>query len=158
MRIWTVVLIVVAVLGAGGTLWMLHSPGEQMCQACQRPVHQHSLTLGEVDGKPMRFCCPMCALTEHKQSGKKVMVKQLTDFVTGEDLTPGSAFLVRGSGVNPCSDSKAHLSHDKQPLHVHFDRCSPSVLAFSSHAAAAAHAQKHGGQVLRFTQVEPLYR
>jgi hypothetical protein len=100
----------------------------------------------------------MCALTEHKQTGKQVRITRLTDFENRASLDPHKAVLVRGSELNPCRDNKGHTSHDKQPLHVHFDRCAPGVLAFSSREAAAAFARRHGGQVTQFAAVEAMLR
>jgi hypothetical protein len=60
--------------------------------------------------------------------------------------------MVRDSEVNPCREHQAHLGEHKHPLSTEFDRCAPSVLAFSSRDAALSFARKHGGQVLTFAQ------
>ena len=130
----------------------------ELCYACQRDLHKHSITTGLLDGKPAKFCCTMCAMSEGKQSGKHVQVTALTDFVTGKTLEPGEAFLVKNSDINPCMDGKGKLSGDKQPLHVHFDRCAPSLLSFASQQDAAAFAREHGGQMVRFPEVEKALR
>ena len=129
-----------------------------LCYACQRDLHKHSITTGILDGKPAKFCCPMCALSEQKQSGKHVRVTTLTDFVSGNTLAPDQAFLVKNSDLNPCMDSKVKLSGDKQPVHVHFDRCAPSLLSFTSQKDAAQFARDHGGQLVRFPEIESAYR
>ena len=52
-------------------------------------------------------------------------------------------------------DGTAHVSGDKQPMHVHFDRCSPSLLAFAKREAAEAFMREHGGRMVRFSELEP---
>jgi hypothetical protein len=152
----TVALLALALVAAAGAGWwrFARNTAEQ-CQACRREVHIPSRTVGYLDGKRAVFCCPVCALTETKQSGKQVRITTLTDFDTGASLDPAKAVLVRDSEVNPCKDSKGHMSHDKQPLHVHFDRCAPSVLAFATRESALAFARRHGGQLTRFADLAP---
>jgi hypothetical protein len=58
---------------------------------------------------------------------------------------------VRNSDVNPCLRHHPAVDENSQPLEAHFDRCSPSVLAFQDQKAAAAFASEHGGQVVRFS-------
>jgi hypothetical protein len=142
--------------GAAGMAawWVYGRSGAASCVACSRAIHPHSLTSGLIDGKPARFCCPMCAVTEYRQTGKRVRVTELTAFDTGAKLAPESAILVRNSDINPCMDGGAHLSGDKQPLHVHFDRCSPSVLAFSKRETADTFVRAHGGRIVRFAEME----
>lgn len=80
-------------------------------------------------------------------------ITELTGFQTGEALKPAGAYLVRNSDVNPCKTHETAVSADKQPMHSHFDRCAPSILAFHNEAAARAYAAQHGGQVLPFADL-----
>jgi nitrous oxide reductase accessory protein NosL len=43
------------------------------------------------------------------------------------------------------------VGEDNQPLEAHFDRCTPSVLAFRDQPAATAFAGGHGGRVVKFS-------
>lgn len=128
------------------------------CAACQRTIHDHTRTVAVTSGKRLNYCCPSCALTEHKQVGTTVDVVQLTDFETGARLRPEQAVIVKGSSVNSCQHGPPGLSADKQPLHVHFDRCSPSVLAFAGRRRADEFAAKHGGRVAPFAELAGEYR
>ena len=85
-------------------------------------------------------------------------VTSLTDYDTGARLAPQSAFLVRGSDINPCARAHTTIGPDKQPMHEHFDRCSPSVLAFATRSAADRFARDHGGQIVRFVDVAAQFR
>jgi nitrous oxide reductase accessory protein NosL len=112
--------------------------------------------VGVLDGKRVTFCCPACALSEGKQLGKPVRVTALTDFPTDEEIDPERAFLVKGSDVNPCAQHAATPLSDKRPMQVAFDRCSPSLLAFSSRSAAEAFARDHGGTILTWKDAATL--
>ncbi len=140
---------------AGWTRW--RSSETQICQACSRPIHIHTRTVGLVGNHRELFCCPACALTTHDQSGKPVKIVELTDYGTGSALSPTQAFLVRGSDVNPCAQQHGPVTSDKQPTDVSFDRCSPSMLAFASREAAERFAKEHGGEVLSFSEVAAAY-
>ena len=136
----------------------VHERESHICAACQRTVHEHTRTIAVANGNQSGYCCPACALSQHRQTGKPVNVLSVTDYGTGERLNPEDAFLVRGSDVNSCSHHPAAVGLDKQPVEAHFDRCSPSLLAFSGKAQADAFAREHGGQVLRFSDVAALFR
>ena len=103
------------------------------------------------------FCCPACALTAHDQNGKAVRVVELTDYETNAALSPDRAYVVRGSDVNPCAQSDGPVGPDKQPTVVHFDRCSPSLLAFATGQSAASFAREHGGEVFSFSDFAAAY-
>jgi len=149
---------VVAVLvGLSYVGWrVVAARSKETCQVCQRETHKVSRTVAVVNGKRATFCCPMCVFSLQQQAGSHAQFVELTDYQTGKSLAPGQAFIVRGSEINPCLQHGPHgpaLDPDKQPVHLHFDRCSPSLLAFSSDSAARAFAREHGGQVLRFAEV-----
>jgi hypothetical protein len=144
----------VLVAALGYSTWRFVSAREQqVCGACRRPIHGDSRTVATVAGRTVLFCCPSCALSERQQSGAAVRVTGLTNFLNGQRLDPSGAFLVRGSDVNPCAGHGMHLNPDKQPMETQFDRCAPSLLAFSGREEAQAFAQEHGGQVIRFTDL-----
>lgn len=128
------------------------------CKACFRPVHAHSQAVALVDGKRGSYCCPACALSEHYQSGKPVEVIELTDHLSGRKVQPSGVFVVRNSRVNPCLQHQPALTPDKQPVHSHYDRCSPSILVFASSTIAEGFSQEHGGQVLPFADLASQYQ
>ena len=151
-NIAVVFIAVLALAGLGYAGWHYIVEREQhSCRACSRSVHDHSRTIAFVDGKRGVYCCPACALSEHRQAGKPVRVTELADYRDGGALNPAEAVVVRNSDVNPCKSHEAAVTPDKQPLQTHFDRCSPSMLAFRDMKAAQTFAAEHGGQILRFT-------
>lgn len=154
--VWLGATVLLLVLGYAG--WRVsRSWGPELCQACSRPVHAHTRTVGLVGKRRELFCCPACALTAHDQDGKPVRIVELTDYETNSPLAPSQAYVVRGSDVNTCAQQHGPMDMDKQPTMVHFDRCSPSMLAFVDRAEAARFAAAHGGDVLPFSQVAASY-
>ena len=154
---WAVLAAGIAVVAfAGYGVWEWQQQGqEDICQHSWRKIHPGVLTIGEVDGKEARFCCPACALTTAQQTGKPVRVLRLTDFYPHQPLDPAKAFLVRGSEMNLCTHPHPLVSEEKQPFDVHFDRCAPSILAFRSREEADAFRQEHGGEVLQIADLQP---
>jgi hypothetical protein len=120
-------------------------------------VHERTRTVGEFEGKREVFCCPACALTAHRQSGHAVRVLRFTDFETGAPLDPQRAVLVRDSDQNLCMHAHPMIDQEKQAQSTHFDRCSPSILAFASEQAAAKFAAAHGGHVESFQTLSAAY-
>ena len=155
MRPKSVCASIVAILvlaGLGYSTWhFVKERSAQSCKVCMRPVHSHMKTAAIVDGKRSIYCCPACALSEHQQSGNPVQVVELTDYLSNGAMKPEGSFVVRNSDVNPCLQQHPAVGENNQPLESHFDRCTPSVLAFQDQKAAAAFAGEHGGQVVGFS-------
>ena len=122
------------------------------CYACKRPIHAHSRAVAVVGGHARVFCCPACALSEERQEGKPIDVKELTAFLTGEKLLPDNSYVVRGSDVNMCARTHELLDADKRAADIHYDRCAPSLLAFRAKAEAVEFSRQHGGAVQTFSE------
>ncbi len=156
MRVGRVVALVVIIaiaigLGYVGINAYRHAQPEE-CYACKRPIHAHSRTAAAVGGHVRVFCCPECALSEERQEGKRIEVKELTAYLTGEQLSPDTAYVVRGSDVNMCARTQELLDADKRTADVHYDRCAPSLLAFRGKADALEFSRQHGGAVMSFSE------
>lgn len=154
-RRWLVALAMIAIaIGLAYTGYLTYrGPQGEQCYACQRAIHAHSRTVGLVNGRARVFCCPACALSEHEQEGKPIQVTELTAFLTGAKLSPTDAFVVKGSDVNMCARTHELMDADKRAADVHFDRCSPSMLAFGRRDEAVQFAREHGGEVLPFKEI-----
>jgi hypothetical protein len=155
-----VIILVAFACGLGFAGWRMLAPsGREVCEVCNRPIHAQSRTVGEIgDGREEVFCCPTCALTAHHQTGKKVKITQLTDFDTDKPLGPDNAYVVEGSTLNFCIKYQPLADKDKQPTQMAFDRCSPSIYAFASEAAAERFAREYGGRVRRFQELAAAYQ
>ncbi len=152
---WVSALAVVPVLvGLGYAAFSVYRGSQtQQCYACQRAVHTQMRTVALVAGRARVFCCPACALSEHEQEGKPIKITELTDFLTGAKLAADQAFLVRGSDVNLCTRTHELVVAEKQPADLHYDRCSPSLLAFRKRSDAVPFVQEHGGKILPFIEI-----
>ncbi len=152
-------LLVVVGLGLLYAGWRVaRSPESGACNACGRPVHAQSQTLANTDGTPGVFCCPTCALTLHRQTGREVRVTQLTDFDTADKIDPDKAVIVLESSVNLCMRGETHMHPEKQLAPLGFDRCSPSMIAFSSRAGAENFARQNGGMATPFQELAAAYQ
>ena len=153
-RVWfPVLLCILAVLALGYAEWKNFARADAgQCYACKRPVHAHSKTVAFVDGRSRLFCCPACALSEHRQTGKPVRIAELTSFLTGKALSPDHAYIVRASDVNMCERTKEFAEAGKQSADLHYDRCAPSLIAFTQRSDALQFAREHGGEVMPFSQ------
>jgi hypothetical protein len=149
--------LVLVVLGYVGWRYSAHR-GADSCYACYRPIHANTTTVAVSGGKARVFCCPSCALTEHRQSKQPVTVLELRDYGTNAKLAPEQAYMVQGSDVEPCHPRKLAIGADKQPLHAHFDRCTPGLVAFAAEDDARAFVRRHGGQVVPFSEMAAAYR
>lgn len=147
------VVIALAIIGAGYIAFnALRRPPAEECYACKRPIHAHSRTVAVANGTARAFCCPACALSEQRQEGKPVEVKELTEFLTGAKLSPDDAYVVKGSDVNMCARAHEIVDADKRAAEIHYDRCAPSLLAFSHKSEASEFSRQHGGSVFSFRE------
>ncbi len=87
------------------------------------------------------------------QGGVRLKITAFTDYVTGKALPPGGALLVRGSDVNLCARVNPLIDEVKEPHPVHFDRCTPSLVAFGDKAAAVRFIEANGGTLVRFDEL-----
>ena len=137
-------------LGYAGWRMMRSSSQGELCQASGRPVHADMRTVAFVGDQRGVYCCPTCALTEAAQAHKLVRFEQLADYETGRPLRPVDAFAVEGSGVIPCFRRHEMVNQDRQVVPMDFDRCSPSIIAFSNRSSAEKFASEYGGTVDTF--------
>ena len=144
--------LLVAVGGGIYTAWQWREGSRSAsCRVCQRHLHAGSQVVALWQERQEAFCCPTCAVTLGRQAGQAVTVVELTDFETGSRIAPDEAYVVQGSDVNLCLQHPMLTDSQKQPASMQFDRCSPSVLAFSSQQAAETFRQEHGGRLLPFS-------
>lgn len=151
------VLITVAV-AAGYAGWRVYRSSQvSVCQVCGRPLHGVNRTVAALnDGEPEAFCCPTCALNAARQRRQSIRFVEVTDYVSQRALDPAKAFLVRGSNVNPCMEHHSGgpmMDESGQPMPLEFDRCAPSILAFSGASAARDFAEHHGGEPVTLDQL-----
>ena len=117
------------------------------CQICRRPLRPavHSLIRLE-DGSETHVCCPRCGL--HFLEGRTdVADVEVADFDTGEMIKASIAFFVEGSSVHLCCEMDSALDRSGDRYSIAWDRCMPSLTAFSTAEAAETFRSKHGGEI-----------
>lgn len=145
-------IVLVAALGAGAWYLLRERPVET-CQVCGRVIHADMRTVAKVDGKTVQACCVRCVLTLRSQTGDKIRFLRVTDFDTGEHLSPEKAFYVDGSDVELCSTPAVKPGEELIPSERMFDRCAPSVNAFSTQDEARTFIAQHGGTLKTLDQL-----
>ncbi len=112
-------------------------------------------TIVRADGTEARTCCPRCAAhTLH--TGSPAVSITVRDFDNGEPIPMARAVFVEGSDVHPCRGVADTQPRDERGccLSAAYDRCEPSVVAFSTHGAAAKFMDRHGGLVTTWAALE----
>lgn len=126
---------------------------QHRCHACQREIHASVKVVADLPVGTATFCCLACAISEQQQNHLQIQFRSVADFATGRMVEPESAIYLAGSEVNMCHQAHQHASAEHQPMPEAFDRCSPSILAFTQREAADTMQRQHGGEVLGFNQL-----
>lgn len=152
-----VVLLVGATLaGAGPPLWRWWTaPPAGYCPICLRREHRESVVKIQASGEgATEACCMSCALTYGRQTSKAVTITSVTEHESGRDLEPERSVFVVGSDVSPCTHAMMHVGAEGKASPVRWDRCLPSVLAFSTEESAEAFRAQHGGRLRSLAQLK----
>lgn len=126
------------------------------CVLSDREVHAKMAVrvVVESEAKSGDACCLRCAINYALQTNRTVRVLSVTDYDSGRRLSPGDAVYVVASEVRPCSGSISEATNDRSGcLVLSWDRCDPSIIAFSSEAKAERFQNEHGGQIKTFGQI-----
>jgi len=119
------------------------------CAICHMPIPSETRVVIRVNGgTPIDACDARCPLTFQHDTGKKVELTQVTDYVTGDQLNPKDAVYVTGSDVAPDAHTEALRVSPAETAYLHWHRCLPSVLAFRKREDALRFQELHGGTVM----------
>ena len=129
--------------------------GAKNCSQCGRTECRNmAFTVHLQDGTEVETCCPRCGL--HYLEGEHPAVRSLSahDFYTAAKLPADRAFYVEGSDVTPClAPGNPPVRDEHGCCAPVYDRCLPSLLAFSSRERAEAFAKEHGGTMKTFGEI-----
>ncbi len=118
----------------------------ERCWVCEREIHSQVVaTIHLADGKTVHACCPRCALHYEEAPGNRIRGIDVRDFISGTDLPFGKAFFVEGSDEAPCFHHPPIVDQTRSPMRVCYDRCLPSLIAFSTAEGAREFMSEHGG-------------
>jgi hypothetical protein len=116
------------------------------CWVCDREIHPGvSATLTLANGSEVKACCPRCALHYQEEAESPVRGIRVSDYPSGRSLAFEQAFLVDGSDETPCIRHHPVAVEPHATMHICYDRCMPSLIAFGDEAAARAFMTDHGG-------------
>jgi len=148
--------LVTALFVLGGAWYFVSHRQPKVCPFSGREIHPETRALVTIGGRRYETCCVRCAIIEAQQTGKPLRVLRVAAFSTGKLIDPRSAWFVESSDVNLCMRmSPAVESPGRESAYVRtFDRCSPSVLAFSSEQQARGFIAQHGGMLKRIDDLQ----
>jgi hypothetical protein len=146
------VLLALGVLGFGllAFYWVRSSRlalGKPVCAICKRPLHPAQMFIAvSKEGREYRACCPRCGLRfviENNATPSKA-----GDFSTGTLIDAETAHYLEGSDLMQCCTTTPLRSDAGLICEVHYDRCLPSLVAFSKAEDAGKYRDEHGGRVM----------
>ena len=135
-----------AILSVACVILQACAPHVESCGVCDREIHpgvRATITLDS--GKTIPVCCPRCALHYRPPEARTVRGIQVTDHASGGRLAFNAAYLVEGSDETPCMSHAPALDDSRTPMHPCYDRCMPSLIAFSDDTVARTFMAQHGG-------------
>jgi hypothetical protein len=146
--------LVVAFAALGSAWYLTQDEPPQYCQLSGRLIHPHMLTVVRVQGKKLYACCARCALTNERQTGIHVEVVQVTDYISGRRIDARKAWFVDGSHREPCASPAMKPDAEGTPSMRMFDRCSPSLIAFSRQDQALNFITANSGKLTTLNDLE----
>jgi hypothetical protein len=127
--------------------------GKPVCEICHRELHPNNVFVTlDTRGKRKVSCCPRCGLHHVINLGGRAL--EATDFSTGKPVAAESAIYLEGSDIMECCAPSGFREAQGGYGDIAYDRCMPSLIAFSKKEEAEAIRQKHDGQILTFEQAK----
>jgi hypothetical protein len=77
-----------------------------------------------------------------------------TDFNSGKNIPADQAIYLEGSDIMECCSTSGMRTDEGTIQDVHYDRCMPSLIAFSKRDEAESVRQKHGGRIITFDEAK----
>lgn len=144
---------VILLIAVGGyLLWAGKiAGGKALCEVCGREIHPASaFTAVASGGKQYRTCCPRCGLRHILDHGGTAL--DASDYPTGKRISASTAFYLEGSDIMECCSASGFRGAEGTYHDVHYDRCMPSLIAFSNRKDAEVVRQQHGGHIISFEE------
>jgi hypothetical protein len=153
-RVLAIVAAVVA-LGLASTYLYDQLRPEPLCEACHRAIHDETLYRVHLkDGRVAHVCCPRCGL-RFQEGRDDVASADVADFLTQDRVDAEKAFYVEDSSVVMCRhDGRVKEDRSGDQYELTWDRCLPSLVAFSSRASAEAFRKEKGGVIKSYDDLK----
>lgn len=151
------IILAVAVLGVASLSFFAYRrvvPAKPLtCQICGRQIPtQTAYNLDTKDGT-VKACCPACAMHYVALHAGDVRDAWATDFNSGRLIPARTAYYDGGGELQYCTAHMPAMERDQQGVRQRvYDRCLPTLVAFSTRGAAEAYRQQHGGRVVTYDE------
>lgn len=145
----------IAALGLTGTYVHDHLRPDARCQVCTRALHEQTLYRVTLkNGRIESICCPRCGLRFQK-ARTDVERADVVDFRTKKRIDAEKAFYVEASSTVMCRhDGRVEDDRSGAPYELTWDRCLPSLIAFSTRASAEVFRANNGGAVKTYDDLK----
>ena len=123
------------------------------CAFCGRQVHADmQVAFQKENEETVRMaCCLRCVITEAEQTGDRIRVLWVSDYVSHDRLKPDKAICLVGSTINSDSGPPVEVPGSRrEQSELKWDRCLPSVIAFRKRDEALKFQQRAGGDIQTF--------
>ena len=121
--------------------------GSPYCDICGRELHPAAgFTTVTADGAKHLACCPRCGLRSVLNHGGQVL--EATDFAGGKRIPAASAIYLEGSDIMKCCKTTGFRADEAMYGEIQYDRCMPSLIAFSNREDAERVRREHGGNII----------
>jgi hypothetical protein len=148
-------ILIIVLLAAGGYLIWTGKifKGKLICEVCRRELHPTaSFLTSAANGARKLTCCPRCGLHYALTHGGRAI--EATDFATGKTIPAEKAVYLEGSDIMECCSTPGMRANEGTYQDIQYDRCVPSLLAFSRGEDAETVRLKHGGRLISFEEAK----
>jgi hypothetical protein len=128
-------------------------PNPNFCNICNRPIHPGMSFLVQTDGHTERACCPRCGMHYALNHAGKDQRLWATDMNSAKMIPAATAYYDEGGNINYCAAHGEAVQRRPQGVSVRdYDRCLPTLVAFTTRAEAETYQRDHGGRVLNYAE------
>jgi hypothetical protein len=147
-------LVVGALVGLGLGVYRWESrQNSSDCQICGRMIAKETAYQLDTTHGALKACCPACAMHYMIHNSEQVRQGWATDFNTGRVISATSAYFDEGGDTQYCTAHMPKVERGPEGVSARvYDRCLPTLVAFSTREAAESYRQQHGGQVFNYDQ------
>lgn len=143
----------VALVAAVGAFVYVEWDSPETCDVCYRPMHQETFYRIHLKGGETKdVCCPRCGL-RFQEGRDDVVGAEVTDFDTKRHVDAADAYYVENSPVHFCAHESVQKDRSGAQYQVAWDRCLPSLIAFSTREAAERFQRTNGGDIKTYEEL-----
>jgi hypothetical protein len=127
--------------------------GKPFCDICNRELRPGAgfITVA-ANGAKHVACCPRCGLRSILNRGDHAL--EATDFAAGKRIPAARALYLEGSDIMECCETMGFRTDEGKYGEMQYDRCMPSLIAFSKREDAERVRREHGGKIITFAEAE----